>query len=328
MTSRLHKKRPTTPPNTIPSDDAPRRRCEIRHRRRLAGLLAVATVLSGAGVAVADEPGAEMLESLKQRTAAEHWESTARMFPTARPAPGKLPSLPSTEESQRTVADELPSPGRLSEHRPDPNRQAALPPKPGERRATAAMQNLPPTPPVYDPPVKSRNSPAVADEVGMAPGVRGIAQTPDQLRDVRDILPYYDYDPIPGSVDEGSGRMPKEIPLGTEPFVGRSLPRSVFAWKAANITHNPLYFQDVALERYGHTYGPLAQPVVSVGRFSAQLLALPYQMTLNHPCREMYPLGYYRPGEWAPKLLYQPPLNAKAALVTAGFYTGMGFVLP
>lgn len=316
MTSRLPKKRPTTPLNTMSNSRA--------RRRRLAGLLAAATLLGGTGIAAAGEPGAEMLESLKQRTAAEHWEATAQMFPTARPAPGKLPAVPSTDAPQSTVADESAN----RPWRPDPNRRAALPPVPGQRRTTAVMQNLSPTPPIYDPSVPRQDAPVTDDKVGMEPGVRGIAQTPDELRDVRDILPYYDYDPIPGAADEGSGRIPKEIPLGTEPFVGRSLPPSVFAWKASNITYNPLYFQDVVLERYGHTYGPLIQPVVSIGRFSAQLLTLPYHMTLDHPCKEVYPLGYYRPGECAPTLLYQPPLNAKAALVTAGFYTGIGFVLP
>ncbi len=91
--------------------------------------------------------------------------------------------------------------------------------------------------------------------------------------------------------------------------------------------YNPLYFQDVQLERYGHTYGCL-QPAVSLGRFGVQLIGLPYQMALDPPCKCVYPLGYYRPGECAPKLCYQIPLNARAAVDAAGFYSGLGVILP
>jgi len=58
------------------------------------------------------------------------------------------------------------------------------------------------------------------------------------------------------------------------------------------------------------------------------LIGLPYQMALDPPCKEVYPLGYYRPGEPAPKLFYQIPLNAKAAACSAVFYTGVGVILP
>ena len=45
-----------------------------------------------------------------------------------------------------------------------------------------------------------------------------------------------------------------------------------------------------------------------------QLLGLPYQMTIDPMWKKMYPLGYYRPGECAPKLHYQVPWNTRAAI--------------
>jgi len=39
-------------------------------------------------------------------------------------------------------------------------------------------------------------------------------------------------------------------------------------------------------------------------------------------------LGYYRPGECSPKLIYQVPLNLEAALVEAGALTGVYFLFP
>jgi len=118
------------------------------------------------------------------------------------------------------------------------------------------------------------------------------------------------------------------VVFGAEPFPERAFPAVVKPWEAPNFFYYPLYFEDPALERYGHTHRPLIQPVVSIGRFSAQLICLPYQMTIDPPCREVYSLGWYRPGECAPKLHYQVPLNAKAAAVQAATVTGLVFLIP
>ena len=99
-------------------------------------------------------------------------------------------------------------------------------------------------------------------------------------------------------------------------------------WDAPNYFHYPLYFEDPALERYGHTQHPLVQPIASIGRFGVQLLSMPYQMTIDPPCREVYSLGWYRPGECAPKLHYQIPLDAKAAVVQVATVTGLVFLVP
>ena len=114
----------------------------------------------------------------------------------------------------------------------------------------------------------------------------------------------------------------------TGPFPERTFPAVVMPWDAPNFFHYPLYFEDPALERYGHSHHPLVQPVASIGRFGVQLLSMPYQMTIDPPCREVYSLGWYRPGECAPKLHYQVPLDAKAAAVQAATVTGLVFLVP
>lgn len=116
--------------------------------------------------------------------------------------------------------------------------------------------------------------------------------------------------------------------FGSEPFPERAFPQMMKPWEAPNFFHYPLYFEDPALERYGHMHSPLGQVLISVGRFSTQLVCLPYQMTIDPPCREVYSLGWYRPGECAPKLHYQVPLNAKAAAVQAATVTGLVFLIP
>ena len=118
------------------------------------------------------------------------------------------------------------------------------------------------------------------------------------------------------------------LAFGAEPFPERAFPQVVKPWEAPNFFNYPLYFEDPALERSGHSHRPIIQPIVSIGRFSTQLICLPYLMTLDPPCREVYSLGWYRPGECAPKLHYQVPLNAKAAAVQAATVTGLVFLIP
>ncbi|MGH7200116.1 MAG: hypothetical protein ACREJB_05890 [Planctomycetaceae bacterium] len=156
------------------------------------------------------------------------------------------------------------------------------------------------------------------------PGDTGF--TREQPRPIIEIAPFPDYDPDPQA--EEVDQYPEEQPFGYGFYTGRHLPDSVFHWEASNVWYNPLYFQDVPLERYGHTHHPLIQPFVSVGQFGVQLVGLPYQMKLHPICKKIYPLGYYRPGECAPKLYYQIPLNADAAFTQAWVTTALFFIFP
>ena len=101
-----------------------------------------------------------------------------------------------------------------------------------------------------------------------------------------------------------------------------------FAWKASGLCHKPLYFEDVHLERYGHSWGPYLQPVISGAHFFLTVPILPYKMGLNPPSECMYTLGYYRPGSCAPYLLDPIPLSIRAAFAQGGVSTGMAFLIP
>lgn len=109
-------------------------------------------------------------------------------------------------------------------------------------------------------------------------------------------------------------------------FVPRNFGPMHYCWEPTNLYHNPIYFEDFPLERYGHTRHFLIQPFFSAAKFGIQLFGLPYQMTLNPVCSRKYALGYYRPGEYAPYKYYQIPLNAEAALVEAGVISGAYFL--
>lgn len=75
----------------------------------------------------------------------------------------------------------------------------------------------------------------------------------------------------------------------------------VFAWAAPDIRYQPLYFEDVALERYGQTAGWCKQPICSGLHFSKSFITLLNQMRHDRPYSCDYPLGFCRPGNEVPK---------------------------
>jgi hypothetical protein len=177
-----------------------------------------------------------------------------------------------------------------------------------------------------------------ADEQPMSPSEameRRMAEAA-RLKPITEILPYHDYIPsettdprdllcLDGGDSENCPQLDELPEIG---FEDRLFAETYVAWEASNLFSNPLYFEDASLERYGHTHGHLLQPFVSVGKFGVQLVGLPYQMAL-HPVHERrYALGWYRPGEWAPKKYYLPPWNTKAAITAGAAYTGLIFLIP
>ena len=126
-------------------------------------------------------------------------------------------------------------------------------------------------------------------------------------------------------------------PISHETFV-TTFPRSTadgcswgpttFRWKASGLCHKPLYFEEVHLERYGHSWGPYLQPIISGGHFFLTVPILPYKMGLYPPCECLYTLGYYRPGNCSPYLLDPLPLSIRAALIQGGVSTGVAAMIP
>ncbi|MEQ8850132.1 hypothetical protein [Botrimarina sp.] len=101
-----------------------------------------------------------------------------------------------------------------------------------------------------------------------------------------------------------------------------------YHWKASGLCHKPLYFEDVHLERYGHSWGPYVQPLVSGAHFFGRLPVLPYMMGLQTPDECVYTLGHYRPGDCAPYLIDPIPFTWRAALFQAGATVGVAGILP
>ena len=95
-------------------------------------------------------------------------------------------------------------------------------------------------------------------------------------------------------------------------------------WNAAQVTHNPLYYEDPMLERHGHSRWGYFEPFASAARFYSKLAIKPYLIALQHPHDCVYALGDYRPGSCAPVLKSHLPYDYHAA-VTQGVSSGLYF---
>jgi hypothetical protein len=122
--------------------------------------------------------------------------------------------------------------------------------------------------------------------------------------------------------------LPTECSLADEKYQPRNWLASTFTWKASALCHKPLYFEEVALERYGHSVGPIKQPFVSGAHFFGSLAALPFQMGIHPPNECQYALGYYRPGSCAPWLVPPVPISLRGALAGAGAWVGGIYIIP
>jgi hypothetical protein len=111
-------------------------------------------------------------------------------------------------------------------------------------------------------------------------------------------------------------------------FTPRNWACTTMTWKASNLCHTPLYFEDVNLERYGHTHGPFAEPFVQTAHFFGGILVLPYKMGVHTPGECQYALGYYRPGNCAPWITPAVPLSARGAIAQAATMTGLFWLIP
>ncbi|HXY35302.1 MAG TPA: hypothetical protein VEI07_13815 [Planctomycetaceae bacterium] len=274
------------------------------------------------------------------------------------PAPAAVPAPSANRWARRN--QQLREAAGLGTPVPQP---AAFPQQPMELKPTLAQtagsyMQAPPAPaPAYVAqapklPFSGKFTPGTAKqgaipELGNLPEAEQV-KTPSQLPKVTQIMPFLDYEPDPKVAAEdpcqnlcprpdgapckttgGPGpECPKEIQLSSGPFEPRVFPASTYTWQASNIFYQPLYFEDPDLERYGHAWPFFVQPVVSSLRFTVQAIGLPYQMTIDPYCCRVYPLGYYRPGECAPKLFYQIPWNTEAAAVEAGTIAGVYFLFP
>jgi hypothetical protein len=123
-------------------------------------------------------------------------------------------------------------------------------------------------------------------------------------------------------------RLPAECPLGGLRTQERTWLASTFHYQASALCHKPLYFEEVQLERYGHTTGPFRQPIISGCHFVMNVALLPYRMGINPPTECQYALGYYRPGSCAPWMIPPFPLSLRGAATETMAALGIIAIIP
>jgi hypothetical protein len=121
---------------------------------------------------------------------------------------------------------------------------------------------------------------------------------------------------------------PYECELGRGQLEPRVWPEITYTWKASALCSKPLYFEQVGLERYGHSWPRCMQPLVSGAHFFGSVAILPYKMGLETPNECIYALGHYRPGSCAPYYIPAAPFTWRAAGYQTGILTGIHFAFP
>jgi hypothetical protein len=96
---------------------------------------------------------------------------------------------------------------------------------------------------------------------------------------------------------------------------------------ALNFCYGPLRFEEVNLERYGNSLGPV-QPVASAARFFGTIPLLPYEVIAYAPNRPIYHDHHFRPGAPAPCEHAVPRLSPGGGLAEAGVIVGLLFLIP
>ncbi len=279
-----------------------------------------------------EAPESSPLERLKQRSAEQRFEKLQNQkapapLPLEEPAelqevsPADFPP-PQAQPVQENKLPRLPELNELQEFAPfEQPAEVKLQPVPQPKTAQPKLVPAPaPAPLLYS----SISQPA---EVGL--------ESRELVRSLSDISPFYNYDSprqreavLNNNMPESQQNLvPKDIPFPDQELKQRLSPDRLFSWEASNLFHNPLYFEDAPLERYGHPHGHL-QPLFSLTRMSVQLVGLPYQTVIDSPHTKRYTLGWYRPGEPAPHLHYQIPLNIEAAAAQGLAVTGAAFLVP
>ena len=148
-----------------------------------------------------------------------------------------------------------------------------------------------------------------------------------KMRSIKEIQPFDDYVAGGGEAKTANTKRPEGKELELQGSLERNHSIIPIYWQASNVSHNPLYFEDSGLERNGHSFSDVVQPFVSVGKFGAQVVALPYSIALDPVWQRETPLGHYRPGECAPKRHLALPINGRAAVVAAATYTGIIYLI-
>lgn len=149
----------------------------------------------------------------------------------------------------------------------------------------------------------------------------------DNCPSSRDMKPIRE---ITNNIRPSEGIFPELCPLtdDEETYPVRQFAGTQFTWTASNLCHNPLYFEQPDLERYGHSAGPVLQPILSGAQFLLTVPVLPSLIAMEPVNECQYPLGHYRPGSCAPYKWNPVPVSMRSLIAEGGVAAALVFLIP
>jgi hypothetical protein len=177
--------------------------------------------------------------------------------------------------------------------------QEELHPGPGEAIAT-------PQPDAYD---------SDSDDPDIDRFNRRLADVPLDIRPTQGVMPG---DPAAARFAEIARIDPRET---------NQVPGIVCSCTPWTICYRPLYFEEVALERYGDK-ARCIQPVISGVRFFSTVALLPYKMRVRPPRSCVCDNGFSRPGDCPLPGYCDCVWRWDAAAIEIAAVTGFVFILP
>jgi hypothetical protein len=267
------------------------------------------------------EPAASQVQSTTSEFAAAG-ENYSTQGPTD-PAPGAadanrdsaalVEARPSSEAPQASEAQ--PSPVE-PDATPAADTQPAEPP--GEYALAVDQQSterqgeeIPVPAPAVAGPFKPRE-----DESDIDRFTRQLAEVPLDIRPTQGVMP----------PDLAAREFADDV-AAADPRDTHELPGIYCSYTPWTICFRPLYFEEVALERYGQKCR-FIQPAVSGAHFFSSVALLPYKMRVRPPRSCVCSNGFSRPCDCPPPGYGECVWRWDAALVEAAAVTGFVFILP
>ncbi len=140
---------------------------------------------------------------------------------------------------------------------------------------------------------------------------------------------------VPVDIRPTEGALPENVAgmeFGKQPTIDETLPDDsppdlFCSYTPWTICYRPLYFEDIALERYGYNVGYL-QTGLSGVRFFSSVAALPYKMTRRPPRSCQCSNGFSRVGDCPLPCYGNRRFQWNAALVEAAAIAAVAYILP
>lgn len=101
-----------------------------------------------------------------------------------------------------------------------------------------------------------------------------------------------------------------------------------YSWEAPVMSHNPLYFEQENLERFGLSSSKFFQPIYSGAHFYSSMLVLPFKTAAKPYSDRVYAMGHYRPGNNVPPKLQDMKFDLTAMSYQGAVSTLLIFMFP